>query len=123
VGTNDEIARAPAVRAIRRAAPQAEQFEVPVRAGHFGLVVGSRAVARTWPTVIDFVKWKGGIIEQPSVLFPEEDQARAQDLEDIDEVEFDGPSPRHRRLLRRGDHGHRGGDAARQRQRRAGHPR
>jgi putative long chain acyl-CoA synthase len=89
VGTNDEIARAPAVRAIRRAAPQAEQFEVPVRAGHFGLVVGSRAVARTWPTVIDFVKWKGGIIEQPSVLFPEEDQARAQDLEDIDEVEFD----------------------------------
>jgi putative long chain acyl-CoA synthase len=68
VGTNDEIARAPSVRAIGRAAPRAEQHEVPVRAGHFGIVVGSKAGNVTWPAVIGWVKWKDGAAEMPAVL-------------------------------------------------------
>ena len=41
VGTVDEIAPAGGVRAIRQAAPRAEVYELPLHAGHFGLVVGS----------------------------------------------------------------------------------
>ena len=41
VGEVDEIAPAAAVRAIVRAAPRAEVYELALRAGHFGLVVGS----------------------------------------------------------------------------------
>jgi len=88
VGTSDEIARGPAVRAIKRASPQAEQYEVAVRAGHFGLVVGSRAVARTWPTVIDFVKWKADAGDKPPALL-EEATSDEEDIEDIDDAEFD----------------------------------
>jgi putative long chain acyl-CoA synthase len=51
VGTVDEIAPAPGVRAIRQAAPRAEIFELTLRAGHFGLVVGSTSNTVTWPTV------------------------------------------------------------------------
>ncbi len=40
VGEVDEIAPAPAVRAIDRAAPRAEVYELTLQAGHFGLVVG-----------------------------------------------------------------------------------
>ena len=41
VGTVDEIAPAAGVRAIREAAPRADIYELALRAGHFGLVVGS----------------------------------------------------------------------------------
>ena len=85
VGTNDEIARAPAVRAIRGAAPRAETFEVPVRAGHFGLVVGSRAVSRTWPAVIDWVRWQAGVGDKPDVLREDE----PEQAEEIDDLELD----------------------------------
>ena len=51
VGEVDEIAPAPAVRAINRAAPRAEVYELALRAGHFGLVVGSKATETTWPAV------------------------------------------------------------------------
>ena len=51
VGATDELARPPTVRAIADAAPDADVRFVTVRAGHFGLVVGSRAMATTWPTV------------------------------------------------------------------------
>ena len=40
VGTVDEIAPAPGVRAIVRAAPRSEIYELSLHAGHFGLVVG-----------------------------------------------------------------------------------
>ena len=43
VGEVDEIAPPKGVRAIRRAAPQADVYEITLRAGHFGLVVGSMA--------------------------------------------------------------------------------
>ena len=51
VGEVDEIAPAPAVRAITSAAPRAEVYELALRAGHFGLVVGSAATTTTWPAV------------------------------------------------------------------------
>ena len=41
VGTVDQIAPAAGVRAIEQAAPAAEVYELALRAGHFGLVVGS----------------------------------------------------------------------------------
>lgn len=57
VGEVDEIAKPVTVRAIRRAAPDADVHEVSMHAGHFGLVVGSRASDITWPTVAGWVDW------------------------------------------------------------------
>jgi putative long chain acyl-CoA synthase len=45
------------VRGIKRAAPQADVYEFLIRAGHFGLVVGSKAATQTWPAVADWVRW------------------------------------------------------------------
>ena len=59
-GKTDSIAPAPAVRAIYKAAPRAEAFEVSLRAGHFGLVVGSRSAEITWPTVAAWLEWCEG---------------------------------------------------------------
>jgi putative long chain acyl-CoA synthase len=60
VGEVDEIAPTPAVRAIGRAAPRAEIYELALRAGHFGLVVGSAATATTWPAVAAWARWREG---------------------------------------------------------------
>jgi putative long chain acyl-CoA synthase len=60
VGTRDTIGHPDSVRAIRRAAPRAEVYELTLRAGHFGLVVGSTAAGETWPAVISWVKWRAG---------------------------------------------------------------
>ncbi len=68
VGLRDEMARPEAVRAIREAAPHAEIFDVPVKAGHFGLVVGSGALGVTWPTVIQWLAWRDGQGPRPAVL-------------------------------------------------------
>lgn len=58
VGSRDEMGRPGSVRGIRRAAPHvAKMYEVPVKAGHFGLVVGSTALTVTWPGV---VAWMAG---------------------------------------------------------------
>ncbi len=56
-GKTDSIAPPGTVRAICRAAPQAEAWEVSIPAGHFGLVVGSRSAEITWPTV---ARWLDG---------------------------------------------------------------
>ena len=56
VGTNDDIAPPPVVRAVAQAAPAAEVFETTLDAGHFGLVVGSTSVDVTWPTVIGWTE-------------------------------------------------------------------
>jgi putative long chain acyl-CoA synthase len=56
------------VRAIREAAPRAEIFEVMLRAGHFGLVVGSRAMKSTWPTVARWVRWREGEGRRPATI-------------------------------------------------------
>ncbi|HME78217.1 MAG TPA: AMP-binding protein [Mycobacterium sp.] len=60
VGEIDDIGQPASVRGIRRAAPRAEVSEVLLRAGHFGLVVGSTAATHTWPTVGNWVLWRDG---------------------------------------------------------------
>ena len=66
VGTVDEIAPAPGVRAIRQAAPRADVYELAVEAGHFGLVVGTTSRTLTWPTVAAWAHWRAGDGEPPS---------------------------------------------------------
>src|ERR1700759_2559079 len=58
VGSVDEIAPAAGVRAIRLAAPRAEVYELCLDAGHFGLVVGRIANARSWPTIAAWTEWR-----------------------------------------------------------------
>jgi putative long chain acyl-CoA synthase len=65
VGTVDEIAPAPGVRAIRQAAPRADVYELCLNAGHFGLVVGSASRTETWPTVAAWAHWRSGDGEAP----------------------------------------------------------
>jgi putative long chain acyl-CoA synthase len=61
VGSRDEMGRPPAVRGIRKAAPKVDKmFEIPLKAGHFGLVVGTTALTVTWPSVIAWMKWREG---------------------------------------------------------------
>ncbi len=86
VGLRDDIARPPSVQAIARAAPNADLFEVQVPAGHFGLVVGSRALALTWPTVIEFLRWCEGAGPRPAVL---NTQTTVVPLEDPEVAGFD----------------------------------
>ncbi len=77
VGTVDEIAPAAGVRAIRLAAPQAEVYELALRAGHFGLVVGSAANTTTWPAVAHWARWRAGDGELPDSITPVLDDAPA----------------------------------------------
>ena len=44
VGLGDEFARPKSVRAIRKVTRPSEYYEVELASGHFGLVVGSRAM-------------------------------------------------------------------------------
>ncbi len=72
VGGRDDVARPAAVRAIRKAAPSADVHEAVIEAGHFGLVVGSRALGESWPTVIDWMRWREGKGERPLRLVAHE---------------------------------------------------
>jgi putative long chain acyl-CoA synthase len=83
VGTSDEIARPDAVRAITTAAPEAKVTFFPIRAGHFGLVVGSRAMSTTWPTVSDWLHYQNGTGPKPRFL------ATKDAPEPEDEADFD----------------------------------
>lgn len=65
VGEVDDIGQPAAVRGIRRAAPESRVYEYSLRAGHFGLVVGSKAAEQTWPTVARWVLWQSGMGPQP----------------------------------------------------------
>lgn len=89
VGSRDEIARPPSVRAIRDAVPSAELFEVPIPAGHFGLVVGTTAMRDSWPTVIEWVKWRNGIGERPRLLEPPPASIDSPEVEDLAFAELD----------------------------------
>lgn len=68
VGSTDTIGHPDAVRAIRRAAPRAQVYEVTLPTGHFGLVVGSTASRTTWPTVAEWVAWRRGDDELPESI-------------------------------------------------------
>ncbi len=68
VGERDDIALPAGVRAVAKATPYAESFEVPLPAGHFGLVVGSTAMKLAWPTVIEWVRWREGVGAIPAML-------------------------------------------------------
>lgn len=70
VGEVDDIGQPAAVRGIKAAAPQAETYEYLIRAGHFGLVVGSKAATQTWPTVASWVKWRAGQGALPDDVVP-----------------------------------------------------
>ncbi|MEO8553146.1 MAG: alpha/beta fold hydrolase, partial [Kofleriaceae bacterium] len=93
VGSRDEMGRPGSVRGIRRAAPRVtKMYEVPVRAGHFGLVVGSTALAVTWAGVVAWMKGelpptaidvRGANVPDPFA------HAEAEDDEDHDESTFE----------------------------------
>lgn len=69
VGDHDEMGRPAAVRGIRRASPRiTELFEVGIRAGHFGLVVGRTAQSQTWPTVVEWMRWRENKGARPAFL-------------------------------------------------------
>jgi putative long chain acyl-CoA synthase len=70
VGAEDQLAPAAGVRAIQRAAPRAEAYELDLPGGHFGLVVGSAATARTWPSVAGWARWRDGEGELPETIRP-----------------------------------------------------
>jgi putative long chain acyl-CoA synthase len=65
IGEVDDIGQPASVRGIQRAAPQADVYEFDIRSGHFGLVVGSKATAQTWPTVAQWVLWVSGEGDMP----------------------------------------------------------
>ena len=70
VGNRDEMGRPAAVRGIRRACPQVRvMYELPLEAGHFGLVVGSGALSVTWPSVIQWMRWREGLGGPPTRAF------------------------------------------------------
>jgi putative long chain acyl-CoA synthase len=80
VGTVDQIAPAAGVRAIRQAAPRAEVYELALRAGHFGLVVGSTAAGQSWPVVAEWVRWRAGEGRQPEEVQEISDSLNSDEL-------------------------------------------
>jgi putative long chain acyl-CoA synthase len=70
VGTVDQLAPAAGVQAIQKAAPRAEVYELDMHSGHFGLVVGSAATTRTWPSVAGWAHWRDKEGELPETIMP-----------------------------------------------------
>lgn len=56
------------MRAIVKAAPEASVTFVSIEAGHFGLVVGSRAMQVSWPTVAEWVAHREGLGPVPRAV-------------------------------------------------------
>ena len=79
VGLSDEIARPASVRAVYRSAPNSSVHEVSFRAGHFGLVVGSKALSITWPKVVEWLHWQEGSGEMPTFGLAEERTEPSED--------------------------------------------
>jgi len=88
VGEVDEIAPARSVRAARWAAPRSDVYEVLLPAGHFGLVVGSTAVATTWPTVAAWARWRDGNGELPEAVqrIDDDEEAEASERGGLDRI-------------------------------------
>lgn len=103
VGTKDTFARPASVRAITQVVGSRECYDVTLRAGHFGLVVGSKALRITWPTVAQWIAWraKQGPIPQhvaPSVATladtRDSDHDDPDDREDFEAMHWPEPSRR-----------------------------
>jgi putative long chain acyl-CoA synthase len=101
IGGSDEIARPQAVRAIVKAAPDASVTFVTVDAGHFGLVVGSRAMAVSWPTVAEWVAHREGEGPLPSAIAEKKPQRRDSSLDGEIDLLAAAVSKTARRLWRR----------------------
>ena len=78
VGDTDDIAPPRTVRAVSRAAPRADVYEIELPAGHFGLVVGSISVETTWPTVAAWARHRDGRGELPPGVEPIDADAVAE---------------------------------------------
>jgi putative long chain acyl-CoA synthase len=70
VGSTDVLATPPAVRAIRRAAPRADVYELTIPIGHFGIIGGATAGRITWPNVAAWIAWRNGEAELPPAIVP-----------------------------------------------------
>lgn len=70
VGRSDTIGHPDSVRAISKAAPRADVYEVTLPGGHFGLVVGSTATRITWPDTAAWIAWRTGHGELPEDAVP-----------------------------------------------------
>lgn len=89
-GATDEIARPATVRPIADAAPGAQCSFVSVPAGHFGIVVGSRAMQLTWPTVAAWVLWREGKGAPPPMQSGRTENDEPHSLDDLEpDVEVD----------------------------------
>lgn len=66
VGTRDTFARPAAVDAIEKVAGSSECHAVEIETGHFGLVVGSKAMQITWPSVVEWIHWLSGDGQPPT---------------------------------------------------------
>jgi putative long chain acyl-CoA synthase len=83
VGNRDSMGRPGSVRGIRRAAPRVTKlYEVMLKAGHFGLVVGSTALTVTWPGV---VAWMRGEIPPSAIDARAAQPATEETHEDADD--------------------------------------
>jgi putative long chain acyl-CoA synthase len=68
-GERDDIARPRSVRAIEQAAPNiAELYNIGVPAGHIGLVVSAKAFEVTWPSVVEWLRFREGKGPKPARL-------------------------------------------------------
>lgn len=83
VGSADLLATPPAVRAIRRAAPRADVYELTIPSGHFGIIGGATARRLTWPNVGGWIKWRSGEGERPEAIVP------ADQIEEWDPAQAD----------------------------------
>jgi len=81
VGEVDEIAPPNTVRPVVRAAPRTTVWERTMNAGHFGLVVGSKAAAQTWPVVAEWVSAQDGRGDLPADVVPMRDLISDEDAE------------------------------------------
>jgi len=87
VGLSDEFARPKSVRAIRKVTRPSEYYEVELASGHFGLVVGSRAMSTVWPTVSQWISWrsdKGSVPQKLKTLVDHNETVARIDESDID---------------------------------------
>ncbi|HTR49253.1 MAG TPA: alpha/beta fold hydrolase [Kofleriaceae bacterium] len=105
VGSRDEMGRPGSVRGIRRAAPRVtKMYEVLLKTGHFGMVVGSTALGATWPGIITWMRGElpEGAVDVRSEI--EHEHGHEDEHEDEVEDEDEGPLELAKGLLEKTAH-------------------